>query len=241
MSHKEQLAYIKSLKDKFPEFFKDKKVLEVGSLDVNGSIRPFFENCGYLGVDVGPGKAVDLVCRGEDIDYPDNFFDTVLSCECFEHNPNYKETLLNMIRMLKPEGLLVFTCATTGRKEHGTINSSPDSNPLEKTNYYKNLIREDFEEFMDFADIFDKYRFSVNDHAADLQFFGFKKRSAFKEERTKEIMEKYKLYPNKARFRKERDTVLEIPRFLGLIGIYLRKISPRLYKIIKGNKKSSKL
>ena len=56
---------------------------------------------------------------GEDYDEPDETFDTIISCECWEHNPFYKESILNAIRMLKSGGLFFFTCATTGRPVHG--------------------------------------------------------------------------------------------------------------------------
>jgi len=64
MAHQQQFDFIQSLVLKFPEQFSDKKVLEVGSLNINGSIRQFFTECDYLGIDVGPGVDVDLVCEG---------------------------------------------------------------------------------------------------------------------------------------------------------------------------------
>jgi hypothetical protein len=39
MAHLEQKVYIKSIKDKFPYYFNNTKVLEIGSLNINGSIR----------------------------------------------------------------------------------------------------------------------------------------------------------------------------------------------------------
>lgn len=77
----------------------------------------------YVGVDLGPGPNVSLVSRGEEVNLPSNYFDVAMSSECFEHNPAWRETLHNMIRMVKPGGLVIFSCATTGRSEHGTSRS----------------------------------------------------------------------------------------------------------------------
>jgi hypothetical protein len=42
MSHQQQLDFVASVKAQFPEYFSQAKVLEVGSLDINGSVRQFF-------------------------------------------------------------------------------------------------------------------------------------------------------------------------------------------------------
>lgn len=144
MSHKEQLDFVAAVKEKHPEFFTGKRVLEVGSLNINGTVRDFFTDCDYIGCDLGEGEGVDIVCAGQDLDFPDNSFDVVLSCECFEHNPAYQETLRNMVRMLKPGGLLFFTCATTGRPEHGTTRTNPKDAPF-CGDYYRNLVAEDLD------------------------------------------------------------------------------------------------
>jgi len=48
------------------------RVVELGSQDVNGSFREVLpESCSYVGVDLEPGKNVDLVCRGTHIALPD--------------------------------------------------------------------------------------------------------------------------------------------------------------------------
>src|SRR5664279_1442631 len=112
MSHASQLEFVGITKSLFPEMFVQKKVLEVGSLDINGSIRGFFENCDYTGLDVAPGPGVDLVCQGQDYDAPSESFDVVISCEVMEHNPFWEQTLKNMIRLTKPGGLMVMSCAT---------------------------------------------------------------------------------------------------------------------------------
>ena len=88
MAHKEQNDYVQAVKTKFPIFFDKKKVLEVGSLDINGSVRKFFTDCDYTGIDVGEGKGVDIVVNsGHEYDGEDKSFDITISCECFETQP----------------------------------------------------------------------------------------------------------------------------------------------------------
>lgn len=178
MSHKQQIDFVLKVKKKYTQFFKNKCVLEIGSLDINGSVRNFFDNCVYIGVDVGKGPGVDVVCLGHEYEMSPGSFDLAISCECFEHDPYHIDTLKNMIRLVKPGGLVIFSCATTGRKEHGTTASEPESSPLTVKlgwNYYKNLEEKDFREKFDFDFIFSEYQFSNNLEVYDLYFYGVKK------------------------------------------------------------------
>jgi hypothetical protein len=170
MSHQAQLDFVASLRFKFPEYFVGEYVLEIGSLNINGSIRPFFEKCTYVGVDLGEGADVDVVARGEDLTYEDGAFDVVASCECLEHNPEWVATLKNMIRMAS--GLVFFSCATTGRKEHGTRRTSPQDAPF-CGDYYANLTEEDVRREIDLS-VFKRYEFSTNSDCHDLYFWGIK-------------------------------------------------------------------
>ena len=177
MAHKAQKKYVQTVKALFPEFFDNKKVLEVGSLNINGTLRNEFKDCDYTGIDLGEGRDVDVVCGGQEYDAPDNFFDSCISAECFEHNPYWKETFLNMVRMCKPGGLVLFTCATEGRAEHGTSRSKPGNSPftIKECDYYKNLTEKDFTDVIDIDALFDRYEFSVNNECFDLYFWGIKK------------------------------------------------------------------
>lgn len=178
MAHDEQMNFISSVKQLYPNKFSDVKVLEVGSLDINGSVRKFFSNCQYIGIDVGPGKGVDIVCEGQNFDEKDETFDVIISCECFEHNPYWIETFQNMIRLCKSGGLIIMTCATAGRPEHGTLRSEPDSSPLtvrKGWSYYKNLCESDFISNFSLNELFESYKFSTNSNSFDLYFVGIKK------------------------------------------------------------------
>jgi SAM-dependent methyltransferase len=177
MAHQEQIAYIESIKRQFPDFFQDKRVLEVGSLNINGTIRDLFSTEEYVGLDIGEGPGVDVVVSGHE--YKDTKkFDCCISCECFEHNPYWKETFANMVNLCKKNGLVIFTCATTGRKEHGTTRSTPGCSPLTIANgweYYKNLSKEDFMEAFNLEPCFKEWKFSTNNNTCDLYFYGIKR------------------------------------------------------------------
>jgi SAM-dependent methyltransferase len=176
MAHAEQQAFVQSVKDAFPSFFNGGRVLEVGSLNINGTVRIFFDADEYIGIDVGEGRDVDVVANGHEYKTRKKF-DCAISCECFEHNPFWKETFANMVKLTKSGGLVLFTCATTGRPEHGTSRSDVGSSPLTVGNgweYYKNLTEEDFAEAFDLDGMFKEKCFSVNTSSHDLYFWGIK-------------------------------------------------------------------
>jgi SAM-dependent methyltransferase len=178
MAHPEQRQFLREIRQKFPQAFKTNSVLEVGSLNINGTVRDFIIANKYIGIDVGAGRDVDVVCEGHRYDDPDDSFDTVISCECFEHNPHWKETFSNMHRLCKSSGYVIMTCATDGRKEHGTTASHPNDSPLTIANgwnYYKNLNEADFREAFQLDEMFSEYEFSVNTKSHDLYFWGIKK------------------------------------------------------------------
>jgi SAM-dependent methyltransferase len=173
MAHGAQRVFFEEVKKEFPEFFSGQRVLEVGSLNINGTVRDFFDNCAYIGVDVDSGPGVDIVAQGQDLSYPKSSFDITVSAECFEHNPYWRETFVNMSRMTRTGGLVVFTCAAEGRPEHGTSRSDVGSSPLTVGlgwDYYRNLGEADFTE-EDLA-AFSSYAFFDNRVNLDLYFVG---------------------------------------------------------------------
>lgn len=164
MAHFEQFFFFDNVKAFLPSYFQGNKVLEIGSLDINGSVRGFFDNCDYLGIDIGPGPKVDLVCGGEDFPGKAKEYDVVISTEVFEHTEDWDFIFLNMLRLMKRDGILLFSCASWGREQHGTTLCSSAMAPHVATSsdYYKNLIEEDFRSciqldywFADYAFILD--------------------------------------------------------------------------------------
>jgi SAM-dependent methyltransferase len=182
MSHTAQINFVKRVKDNNPNYFKNTKVIEIGSLDINGTIRNLFSDCEYVGVDVGEGPHVDLVCPGQEVDHPDNTYDVSCSCNCFEHNPEWVETFRNMHRMTREGGLVFVSVPTTGCPEHGTHENKPEDSPLTLKrgwNYYKNLTEQDYRNNFNLDEMFSTYKFEEyrDDKSTtyDIYFYGFKK------------------------------------------------------------------
>jgi len=177
MAHKQQLKFVSLVKEFFIQDTSNLKILEIGSYDVNGSIRQFFPNSDYVGVDLCEGPGVDLVSYGHQVDLPDASVDVAISCECFEHDPNWIETFNNMYRMTKPGGIVVITCATLGRIEHGTRRTASEFSPGTQfvgLDYYKNLGKANFEEALSLQDRFSDYLFFTIPTSYDLYFIGWK-------------------------------------------------------------------
>lgn len=175
MPHPEQLRFVDVITSQIET---PSQVLEIGSLDHGGGIRQFFQGSKkYVGVDLCDGPGVDLVASGHEVSFDNEYFDLTISCECFEHNPFWKETFLNMYRMTRPGGLVVMTCASKGRLEHGTTRTSPQQSIGSQTvgwDYYLNLSETDFRKHLDMDDLFSHYRFLYVPTSHDLYFFGVK-------------------------------------------------------------------
>mgnify|MGYP001213010811 FL=1 len=94
------------------------RVLEIGSFNVNGSVRDVIDVA--VGVDIRPGKGVDLVCQVEDL--PKHFspceFDACVSTETLEHVKDWRAFFAVTWDMVKPGGWLVMTMASMDKGRH---------------------------------------------------------------------------------------------------------------------------
>lgn len=181
MAHPEQAEFFSGVRTHYPGAFAGARVLEVGSLDINGSVRELFSNCDYTGVDLQLGPGVDLACQGQLVEFGSGHFDTTISAECLEHNPFWRETVANMLRMTRPGGLVLISCATTGRLEHGTSRTNPDASPFtsaEKWEYYRNLTAADIESALNLAGWLADWGSWVNFITRDLYFVGIRRGGA---------------------------------------------------------------
>jgi len=91
-------------------------ILEVGALDVNGSLRALApRRATYLGVDMVAGTGVDRVLDDPHVlPFPDQAFDAVVATSCFEHDPMFWVTFLEMVRVTRLHGYIYINSPSNG-------------------------------------------------------------------------------------------------------------------------------
>ena len=83
------------------------KVAEIGSRDVNGTMRGIFSGHEYTGFDIEPGPGVDVVLANSEANpFPDGSFDAVISANTLEHTRRPWVIVREMARVLKPGGVM---------------------------------------------------------------------------------------------------------------------------------------
>ena len=106
------------------EVFKDKYcgdfypytsiVVDFGSANLNGTLKPIFEGFNYKGLDIREGANVDIVCHEHNVPFPNGTVDIVLSNSNFEHDDLFWITFLEMCRITKPGGLIYINAPSSG-------------------------------------------------------------------------------------------------------------------------------
>jgi len=182
MAHDRQREYCQRIKWIFPEYFTEVNVCDIGSLDLNGNNHYLFSDYSYIGVDIGRGPNVNVVSKGHEYRPIDGKkYDTVICTEVFEHDMYWKETIQNVIdNLLRPGGLFVFSCATTGRPVHGTSMYDPQDSPFtvqedDWAAYYMNVTELDVRAAIKIEDYFTAHHFYVDTESCDLYFWGILK------------------------------------------------------------------
>lgn len=100
-----------------------KCILEVGSYNVNGTVRPIaLRSCQeYIGVDMRDGPLVDRVMLANEVfAFFGSRFEVVISTEMLEHAEDWKAAIDNMKQVLLPKGLLALTTRSQGFPLHET-------------------------------------------------------------------------------------------------------------------------
>jgi SAM-dependent methyltransferase len=106
------------------EDIENKRVIEVGAYDVNGSLRTPIEAlkpAEYVGVDISEGYGVDIVCPAEDLlkRFKEASFDAVVSTEMLEHVRDWRKVVSNFKGICRPGGVILITTRSQGFEYHG--------------------------------------------------------------------------------------------------------------------------
>lgn len=99
------------------------RVLEVGSYDVNGSVRPHIESlepAQYLGVDMRDGPGVDRIVDCEQLcDHVGaGAWDFVVSTEMLEHVRDWRTCIFQLFNAVAPGGQVLITTRGPGFPFH---------------------------------------------------------------------------------------------------------------------------
>lgn len=91
-------------------------ILELGSLDVNGSLRSYAPGeASYIGIDLEKGPGVDIITRaGDPIPADDDSFDLVIASSVLEHDPAFWVTFLEMCRKARSGGYVYINAPSNG-------------------------------------------------------------------------------------------------------------------------------
>lgn len=138
------------------------RVLEVGAFDVNGSPRSVIQSIAseYIGTDMQAGAGVDVVVNNRDLadrfkrTYSDTQFNTIICCECLEHDSAFWDTAQQMHYLLRSGGHLIITTPALGFPYHAY------------PRHYYNFTRDAYE------DIFFAEMEILNITALDNQYIG---------------------------------------------------------------------
>ncbi len=94
------------------------RVLEIGSLNVNGAAREIIPIA--VGVDIRKGQGVDLVASVTELPsyFPNGSFDACVSTETLEHVEDWRGFVRTTWDMVKDGGYLVMTMASMSKGRH---------------------------------------------------------------------------------------------------------------------------
>jgi len=110
--------YAQYLRDQPADPKGPRTVLDLGSQDINGSYRSIFEpeKWRYVGVDMTPGKNVDVVLADPYRwrEFRTASVDCVISGQAFEHTEFFWLSMEEIARVLKPGALCCIIAPSTG-------------------------------------------------------------------------------------------------------------------------------
>ena len=116
--HATAMANMQEFKRKYVKE-KSGLVLDIGSLDINGSFRGCWDGWDYKGIDIVPGPNVDYVLE-DPYTWPfiaDVTADVIISGQAFEHIADDMAVMREIARGLKPGGLCCIIAPSAGPEQ----------------------------------------------------------------------------------------------------------------------------
>lgn len=144
-------------------------VVEIGSRNINGSVRPLFEGRKYIGIDLMEGPMVDVVADGATYE-PETPPTVVVCAEVLEHTPDAAAVCANAYNMLADGGVFILTAAGVQRTPHSAV----DGGEMRPGEFYQNVSAEDLHQWLA---MFDEVRVQTNPEAGDIYATAFKRGS----------------------------------------------------------------
>lgn len=129
------------------------KILEVGSQNFNGGLRDFKSpKMSWFGIDVSHGPGVDLIVEiGGTYPFEDETFDLVVASSVFEHDIQFWNTFLEMVRVTRQDGQILLIMPSQGTFHRYPLDAFrfyPDAGlALAKWSHFNNLPIELIESF----------------------------------------------------------------------------------------------
>lgn len=117
--HQGNRDFLSFVSQKYSHEVSGAAILEIGSMDWNGTARPYFAAAArYVGVDHCAGAAVDIVCQADQTAFKPGEFDILICLSVFEHDPEWRQILPHNLRWVKDGGLVILCWGAEGNLRH---------------------------------------------------------------------------------------------------------------------------
>lgn len=115
--HPSSMATMRRFINEYLSLDKKTKIIDIGSLDINGSYRELFDNklWEYIGIDIKEGDNVDVVLEKHfNLPFDDKSIDVVISGQAIEHMSHPWLMMEEIGRVLKKNGFCCMVVPSAG-------------------------------------------------------------------------------------------------------------------------------
>lgn len=141
------------------------RVLDLGSRDINGTVKQFFETVEYIGADMIAGGNVDVVVNGHTLTerFEKDSFDLVLCFDTLEHDDRFWLTVDQLKQVLKPGGYMLLGMPSRHCPEHDWPGDYWRFMPQSMTEFF----------FQGFEDVFTKVDMDTPNGSTEDELYGY--------------------------------------------------------------------